>query len=52
MPNQLFPIGRIVITTNLQCKIQEANPQHWEEELQKLITRHASGDWGDLDEED
>ena len=52
MPEQLFPMGRIVMTTNLQGKIQEANPEHWEEELQQLITRHASGDWGDLGEED
>jgi hypothetical protein len=27
-------------------------PNIWEEELQGLITRHASGDWGDLGEED
>ena len=45
----LFPLGRIVMTTNLQAKIQEANP---EEELQQLINRHASGDWGELAEED
>ncbi len=48
----LFPLGRIVMTTHLQAKIQEANPEHWEEELQQLITRHASGDWGELAEED
>ncbi len=52
MPEQLFPLGRIMMTTNLQGKIQEANPEHWEEELQGLIARHASGDWGDLGEED
>ena len=33
-------------------RIQEANPEGWAEELQGLIRRHASGDWGDLDEED
>ena len=48
----LFPLGRVVMTTNLQGKIQESNPEHWEEELQQLITRHASGDWGELVEED
>ena len=52
MPDQLFPMGRIVMTANLQGKIQEANPEHWEEELHHLINRHASGDWGELDEED
>ncbi len=52
MPEQLFPLGRVMMTTNLQGKVQEANPEHWEEELQELIRRHASGDWGDLDEED
>ena len=52
MPDQLFPMGRMVMTTNLQVKIQEANPEHWEEELQRLISRHASGDWGDLGQQD
>ena len=52
MPEQLFPLGRIMMTTNLQGKLQEANPEGWEEELQGLITRHASGDWGDIAEED
>jgi hypothetical protein len=52
MPDQLFPLGRIMMTTNLQGKLQETNPEGWEEELQGLITRHASGDWGDIAEED
>ena len=52
MADQLFPLGRISMTTNLQGRIQEANPEGWEEELQGLIRRHISGDWGDLDEED
>ena len=52
MPDQLFPLGRIMMTTNLQGKLQEANPEGWEEELQGFIARHASGDWGDLGEED
>ena len=52
MPDQLFPLGRIVMTTNLQGRVQEANPEHWEEELQGMIKRHASGDWGDLDDHD
>ena len=52
MPDQLFPLGRIVMTTNLKSKLQEADVEGWEEELQQFITRHASGDWGELDEED
>jgi hypothetical protein len=52
MPEQLFPLGRIVMTTNLERKLQEASPSSWEGELQGFITRHASGDWGDLGEED
>ena len=48
MPDQLFPMGHIVMTTNLQGKIREANPEHWEKELQGMIKRHASDDWGDL----
>ena len=52
MADQLFPLGRISMTTNLQGQIQEANPEGWEAELQRLIRRHVSGDWGDLDDED
>jgi hypothetical protein len=52
MPEQLFPLGRIMMTTNLQGKLQEANPEGWEEDLQGFIARHASGDWGDIPEED
>ena len=40
MPDQLFPLGRVIMTTNLQGRVQEANPEHWEEELQGLIKRH------------
>ena len=39
-----------MMTTNLQGKVQEANPEHWEEELQGMVKRHASGDWGDLED--
>ena len=52
MPEQLFPLGRILMTTNLQRHLQETSPDTWEEELKGFITRHASGDWGDLGEED
>ncbi len=52
MPDQLFPLGRIVMTSNLQGQLQEADPEHWQEELKGFIDRHVSGDWGDLGEED
>ena len=48
----LFPLGRVVITTNLQAKLRRANSEFWEADLVRLISRHRSGDWGDLDEED
>ena len=48
----LLPAGRVVMTANLQSKLREANPEFWEAELIGLIYRHASGDWGDLDEDD
>ncbi len=52
MLDQLFPLGRTVMTTNLRNRLQESNPEGWEEELQRFITRHASGDWGEVDEAD
>ena len=52
MPDQLFPLGRTVMTTNLQRQLQEDDPEHWQEKLRGFIDRHVSGDWGDLDEED
>ena len=52
MPDQLFLLGRLMITANLQGRVQESDPEHWEEELQEMIRRHASGDWGDLDQYD
>ena len=48
----LFPLGRVVMTANLQAKLREANPKGWEAELIGLISRHTSGDWGELGEED
>lgn len=49
---QLFPLGRIVLTATLQGQLQEASPEGWDQELHNLIARHASGDWGDLGEDD
>jgi len=42
-----FPLGRIVMTRGVQAALfnQGLNPV-------KFLDRHASGDWGDLDEGD
>ena len=52
MPEPLFPLGRTVMTANLQHQLQEADAEHWEEELKGFMDRHVTGDWGDLGEED
>ena len=52
MPDQLFPLGRTVMTANLQHQLHEDDPEHWQENLKGFIDRHVTGDWGDLDEED
>ena len=52
MPDQLFPLGRTVMTANLQYQLKEADPVGWEEELKGFIDRHVTGDWGNLEEED
>lgn len=48
----LFPLGRLAMTANLQRVLQDTDPENWEEDLNILIARHASGDWGDLDGHD
>ena len=40
------------MTANLQMKLRESDPEHWEGTLKALIARHAAGDWGDLDSHD
>ena len=52
MPTQLFPLGRVVMTANLQNSLAEAIPESWDHELKAMIDRHVSGDWGDLEEFD
>ena len=47
----LFPLGRILMTTNLQGRLKESNPEHWEKELKGVMDRPAEGDWGDEDED-
>jgi len=41
----LFPLGQLVVTANAAKRLTEA-------EIQTGLQRHASGDWGDLAEED
>ena len=48
MAIQLFSPGRVVITFNLQRKLAKVIPYSWEEEVQDMLHRHTSGDWGDL----
>ena len=48
----LFPLGRLVMTTDLQRSLKESNPGDWESKLKALIDRHVAGDWGDLDNHD
>ena len=50
MPTQLFPLGRVVMTANLQHGLVETLPESWEYELKAMIDRHVGGDWGDLEE--
>jgi hypothetical protein len=40
-----FPLGQTVITPNARDSL---NP----EDIQNALRRHASGDWGDVDEHD
>ncbi len=52
MPTQLFLLGRVVMTANLQHSLTEAIPETWDQELKAMIDRHVSGDRGDLEEAD
>lgn len=40
-----FPLGQVVITRNAADTLQQ-------NDVQEAIRRHASGDWGDVDEHD
>ncbi len=50
MAIQLFSPGRVDITFSLQRKLAKGIPYSWEEEVQDMLSRHTSGDWGDLGE--
>ena len=45
--NARFPLGQVVATPGALEALQAAQQDPLE-----LLARHASGDWGDLDEED
>jgi hypothetical protein len=45
MTNQLFPLGRIVITANAHARLRE-------EVVLASLDRHAQGDWGNVCEDD
>ena len=49
MPGQLFSLGKVVMTSNLQHQLIENIPQSWDQELKAMIDRHVTGDWGDLE---
>jgi hypothetical protein len=48
----LFSLGRLVMTTNLQMRMQEFDPGNWETNIKALIDRHVAGDWGSLEDFD
>jgi hypothetical protein len=45
METSLFPLGRVVITSNAK---ETLHP----EDVQICLQRHAKGDWGEIDEHD
>lgn len=45
-----FNLGQVVATRGVAYQMQE--DKDFYEFVQKSFTRHATGDWGDLDEED
>lgn len=46
----LFPIGTIYLTQSVNCKMSES--ERFEMFIIKSLKRHATGDWGDLGDED
>ena len=47
MPEPRFPLGRLVATPGALAALQRAG-----QTAHEFISRHASGDWGDLGSED
>ncbi len=51
MPDQLFDLGQVVITANLQRVLDQGGPDtNSMEELQDFLDRHVAGDWGNLEQ--
>ena len=46
-PEPRFPLGQLVATPGALAALEEA-----EQDPLELITRHVTGDWGNLEEED
>ena len=46
----MFKIGKLVATRGVACEMQENSD--FEKFVRKSFSRHASGDWGDMCEED
>ena len=45
MSEAKFPLGRTVITANAATMLTQ-------QDIERGLTRHATGDWGDMDESD
>lgn len=48
----MFPTGRLVMTAHLQQVLKESDPEGWQNDLNRMVARHVTGDWGELPEED
>jgi hypothetical protein len=49
---QLFDPGLIVTTPGVSTALEHLDPLEWMYLIIRLVTRHITGDWGDLDIED
>ena len=50
--DQLFELGKVVMTEGIRHLLQEDDTQRTFIEIAECVDRHKSGDWGDLCEED
>lgn len=50
MDKPLFELGRVVATPGALDAMDEIDA--WEATVHVLLTRHVTGDWGDVDEHD
>ena len=52
-PKQKFEMGRLVMTTALQEDLKKSDTEKgWHDEINLLVSRHLSGDFGDMDDHD